>query len=542
MERNSAPEEVELRKLIERVITSKSAKKLIVAGPGAGKTTLFKTLLKVGPGSKKERLVLTFINSLKDDLENQLSEYASVFTLHGYCFRLLHRKEKLRDGLSPDFRCQPGLATLIRADWFCIQQSEAPHFIRQMRELQTTDDLKFYLARSSYYDAVDFDDCVFRVYKALDHEHDQIEEYKLVLIDEYQDFNALEAGFIDLLAEKSPIVIAGDDDQALYSQLRQTSCDHIRSLYRCGDFEIFELPYCMRCPKVIVDAANDIILQAQKLKRLQGRILKPFKHFAPVKGEDSDKYPTIALVLTTVQRENANYMGRFIAGAIDRIPQEEHELASKNGYPVALIIAARPYSTQIIDHLKRSGYTIDVKRDTEDAIDREHGLAVLKKDCASNLGWRIILQAEKKEFAEKFIIKTAAMDSKLVDLLPKNYRDKILAEAAALKLDTEQENTVSAASKATIKITSFEGAKGLSAQHVFIAGLHNGEIPRDPANIQDLEVCKFVVGLTRTRKHCYLIHTSRFAQNRKHPSIFISWIPDQRFERIEVNAEYFHKL
>ena len=101
---------------------------------------------------------------------------------------------------------------------------------------------------------------------------------------------------------------------------------------------------------------------------------------------------------------------------------------------------------------------------------------------------------------------------------------------------------MSAGSNATIKITSFEGAKGLSAQHVFIAGLHNGEIPRDPANIQDLEICKFVVGLTRTRKRCYLIHTSRFAQNRKHPSVFISWIEDQRFERIEVNADYFHKL
>src|SRR5258708_39463315 len=115
-----------------------------------------------------------------------------------------------------------------------------------MRELKTTDDLKFYLARSSYYDAVDFDDCVFRVYKALDNQRYEIDKYKLVLIDEYQDFNALEAGFIDLLGEKSPIVIAGDDDQALYSQLRPTSWHHIRSIYGGGHFEIFELPYCMR--------------------------------------------------------------------------------------------------------------------------------------------------------------------------------------------------------------------------------------------------------------------------------------------------------
>jgi GTPase SAR1 family protein len=34
-------DQAELQRAIEQVVTSKSAKKLIVAGPGAGKTTLF---------------------------------------------------------------------------------------------------------------------------------------------------------------------------------------------------------------------------------------------------------------------------------------------------------------------------------------------------------------------------------------------------------------------------------------------------------------------------------------------------------------------
>jgi hypothetical protein len=298
----------------------------------------------------------------------------------------------------------------------------------------------------------------------------------------------------------------------------------------------------MRCPKVVVDAVNDVITQAQKLKKLEGRILKPFKHFPPAKGEDSDKYPTIALILTSVQRDNANYMGKFIAAAIDKIPPEEHDVAAKNGYPVALIIAAKPYSPQIVDHLACHGYEIEVKRDSEDAIDRAHGLEILSHNQNSNLGWRIILEAERKKFASQFIAKTADMRCALVDLFPKEFREKVLAEAKALKTDEGKIEKKSAGPRPPIKITSFEGAKGLSAQHVFIAGLHNEEIPRDPSNIRDLEICKFVVGLTRTRKRCHLIHTSRFAQNRKHPSVFISWIADQRFERIEVNAEYCRKL
>jgi superfamily I DNA/RNA helicase len=150
-------EEAELREAIKRVVASKNSKKLIVAGPGAGKTTLFKRLLKVAPGESNDRLGLTFINSLKDDLETQLSEYAKVSTLHGYCFGLLHRKEKLRNGLSSEFACQPGLASLIRSDWTHINGSDPPHFIRQMRELEKSDNLSFYFARSNYYDAVDFD-------------------------------------------------------------------------------------------------------------------------------------------------------------------------------------------------------------------------------------------------------------------------------------------------------------------------------------------------------------------------------------------------
>jgi superfamily I DNA/RNA helicase len=533
-----ATEEAELRQAVQRIVDSKSAKKLIVAGPGAGKTTLFKQLLKLSPGGKDDRLVLTFINSLKSDLEAQLSDFARVFTLHGYCFGLLHRKEKLRDGLSSEFRCVPGLARLIRSDWTHIRESEAPHFVLQMRQLEKRNDLEFYLSRGNYYDAVDFDDCVFRVHKGITEGLDSMDAYHLVLIDEYQDFNALEAGIVDLLGEKSPIVIAGDDDQALYSQLRHASWDHIRSLHSKGNFDVFELPFCMRCPKVIVDAVNDVIIRAQKLKKLEGRIQKPYKYFAPIKGKDSDRYPKIALVLTSIQRERQNYMGRYIADVIGRIPEDELHGAAKGGYPAALVIAARPYSGQIIACLKERNFGLDIKEEGEDVLDRAHGFTILKENEKSNLGWRIVIETEEKDLAADLVAKTADMDRPMIDVMPDKYRDRILAEARQVEsvFEGNEQGREVGETAPMVKVTSFEGAKGLSAQHVFIAGLHNGEIPRDPGNVRDLEICKFVVGLTRTRKRCYLIHTGRFGGQRKRPCLFISWIEDSRFECIEVNA------
>src|SRR4051812_39647179 len=99
------PDDVEkqLKDAIDKILASSSPKKLIVAGPGAGKTTLFKLLLEAAPGDEKSRLVLTFINNLKNDLEKDLGDLARVFTLHGYCQSLLRRSADLQGGLTASF-------------------------------------------------------------------------------------------------------------------------------------------------------------------------------------------------------------------------------------------------------------------------------------------------------------------------------------------------------------------------------------------------------------------------------------------------------
>ena len=65
-------EERELNAAVARVLDSNSRKKLVVAGPGAGKTTLFRELLAQAHGGAADRLVLTFINNLKADLDRSL--------------------------------------------------------------------------------------------------------------------------------------------------------------------------------------------------------------------------------------------------------------------------------------------------------------------------------------------------------------------------------------------------------------------------------------------------------------------------------------
>lgn len=539
------PEEAELEAAIEAVLNSPARKKLVIAGPGTGKTTLFKQMLKLSDGEPDQRIVLTFINNLKNDLETDLAGLAKVYTLHSFCLSLLHRDGVLRGCLSPGFRCCPGLASLIVQDWEIIKGTEAPHFVGEMRGLAEERHIPFYLERGDYYDAVDFDDTVYRAYESLASGRCQPGSYDLVLIDEYQDFNRLEAGIIDLLGEANPILIAGDDDQALYSQLRDASWDYIRFLNKAGDYEVFELPFCMRCPKVIVDAVGDVLAKARELHKLEGRIDKPYKHFPPVKGADSAKYAKIANIETSVQGKNVNYMGRFIAQEISKIPEDEIEAAVQGGYPAALVIVAKPYRDQIIAYLEDDGFEVDTRSAADNGLNREAGLSILKENPYANLGWRIVLAADSPSFMRDVIMATADGTLPLADAVPGEYRDAVLEVVQAYNpLDGKAEPARTdepppAAAFPAVRVTSFEGAKGLSAQHVFIAGLHDGELPHDPAAVNDLEICKFVVGLTRTRKKCTLVHTQHFGTAWKSPSSFISWIDSERLDFARVDKAYW---
>ena len=219
---------------------------------------------------------------------------------------------------------------------------------------------------------------MYRVLLKLSEEGALIPKYTLVLIDEFQDFNKMEASIIRVLADQNSIVIAGDDDQALYSQLRNASWDYIRAYYASGDYETFELPFCMRCPEVIVGAVNEVIKKACDGFKLDGRIPKPYRYYEPLKDEDSKKYPYIELVETTVQRLNANYFGRYIEEFIRAVPESHASLAAENNEPVVLIIGSNPYRHQVEQHLIEKGLLKSIPK--VELAERQKGLQILNED------------------------------------------------------------------------------------------------------------------------------------------------------------------
>lgn len=535
----SDPLKEELDQAIDNIIASTSHNRLVVAGPGTGKTTLFKRLLD-GAGARHRRLVLTFINNLKDDLASSLGQFADVYTFHGYCHYLLRRSAALRGQLTETFFYFPALASLIKRDWETVNDGDCPQVVGCMRTLDHDPVVSFYMDRSDYYDSVGFDDSVYRVHRALEGNPQHTPKYELILIDEFQDFNKLESSFIGLLTAESPVVIAGDDDQALYSQLKGASHEFIRALHNGGTFECFALPFCMRCPQAVVESINAIVTKAQERGLLQGRIAKPFRYYPGRKGEDSEKYPTIKKVRTSVQKLNANYFGRDIARAIDAIPASEIAESWQDGFPTVLIIAPQQYLRQISTFLKEAGHAVEEKEQEDNSLKRSDGLLPLKTRPQANLGWRIMIEIDQPPGWEDMMRRSILDRIPLCELIDQDYRSRILAEAAACAEPAEVPTPPPAnQTHPRIKLTSFEGSKGMSAQHVFIVGLHETEFPKDAAHITDLEVCKFIVALTRTRKECHLMSTGRFGDKWKNPSLFIDWVPHAFSSTITVNKDYW---
>jgi superfamily I DNA/RNA helicase len=135
---------------------------LVVAGPGAGKTALFKRVLSARPA--ESNLAITFINNLVKDLEKALEGLASVNTFHGYANSLLHQLGV--DGLTPAFDYCPRATEILCSETCWLLGTPVSHdqLIRAFHDLDGAEELATtYIQCANYYNVVSHDDAIYRV-------------------------------------------------------------------------------------------------------------------------------------------------------------------------------------------------------------------------------------------------------------------------------------------------------------------------------------------------------------------------------------------
>ncbi len=548
----------ERNECLKTILASKSNKKIIVAGPGTGKTYTFKEILKANPTGKS--IAMTFINKLTKDMETSLGDLVEVKTFHAYCKKILHQQ-------NGKVELVPFLTMLIEkdADVLGLNLSD---FDTKFRILdQDSPEIAFYLKRGNYYDAVSFDDSVYRLYKVLIKNPNIVPLFNQILIDEYQDFNPLEVAFIDELEKRGKILIVGDDDQSVYEG-RRASPNYLRNKYNSGEYERYQLPFCGRCPEVIVNSVNELLGKAESNRYLQGRISKRYECFLENKENDNTRYPKIVVSQCTTGKVIAKLVDKIIQNIVAEDIEESWEQGSE--YTTVLVVGQKQYLNIVHKELADKYPQMAYKPSEPVSSSITDGYNLLLRDQSNNLGWRILLDYYPEQQDIKRIIKESQSGKRMLNILDSSFikeqkrvidiiriiisgtdltkelgkeLKKLVSDYFTELVDSytpkeKVEEIIPDKTKPSFLLSSFVGCKGLSAGHVIIVGANNGSIPKDPLNIKDVEISQFIVAMTRTRKQCHIVSNKwlvapiikEVVQKQNTKTCFLDWIPSEFIE------------
>jgi DNA helicase-2/ATP-dependent DNA helicase PcrA len=284
---------------------------LILAGAGSGKTRVLTTriawLLATGQASPQSVLAVTFTNKAAKEMLARLSALTPVNTrgmwvgtFHGLCNRMLraHYRDAELPQLFQIIDTQDQLALIKRMykahgiddERFPARQLQAlinsakeqgsrPNQVEAGDEFtrRQVEHFALYEAACQREGVVDFPELLLRSFELLS-KHDGLREhyrrrFSHLLVDEFQDTNALQYRWLKLLAGPHSAVFAvGDDDQSIYA-FRGASIANMQHFER--DFGTPEAPVKLvkleqnyRSHRNILDAANALI------KHNQGRLGK----------------------------------------------------------------------------------------------------------------------------------------------------------------------------------------------------------------------------------------------------------------------------
>lgn len=280
----------------EKIVTTNEKQVRIVAGPGTGKTTTLKNRIKhllENGEDPKSILLLTFTRMAAKDIQTELFSTGlqrvaqiKTGTLHSFCFELLKNANffnsigrtprilfdfeidfLLEDlSLTAPFKCtKKGRERLLRsleAGW-AREQQDTPGWPDTEEEKEF---LRICTDWLLFHQSLLIGELITLSVKYLrdNPKAQEINIYKHILIDEYQDLNKAEQHFLSLLTRNSNVMVVGDEDQSIYEQLKFARPEGILEYHKAHDnVTDHRLNLCFRCPPKIVIMANELIQHNQ---------------------------------------------------------------------------------------------------------------------------------------------------------------------------------------------------------------------------------------------------------------------------------------
>ncbi|MCH7906853.1 MAG: UvrD-helicase domain-containing protein [Chloroflexi bacterium] len=315
---------------------------LIVAGPGSGKTRVIAHriayLVSVEGIAPWRVLAVTFTNKAARELRERAEGLVGgansglqVRTFHSFCALVL-RRDGGRIGLDSAFSIydaddQQRLVRDILEELELDPKQFAPRAILagiSDAKNKMIDDSRLSKLTKSYFEevvarvyarytellgtanAVDFDDLLLRAHTLFEDHADVLEtyqdRYRHVLVDEFQDTNAIQFSLARLLAAKHRnICVVGDPDQSIYSWRHADirNLTDFQTVY--PDAKVVTLDQSYRSTQTILEAASGVI--ANNDERLKKDLWTDNGRGSPVTvGEAYDEDEEARVVLQEINR------------------------------------------------------------------------------------------------------------------------------------------------------------------------------------------------------------------------------------------------
>ena len=454
----------------QAAVEADSSQLLIVAGPGAGKTTVLtkriEYLIKEKNVPAENCLAITFTRKAAQEMKDRLntllqekSESISIHTFHSLCLSILKENYE-KAGLDKDFE-------------IIAEQEKALYKDEELPE-----------------NALEFDDlitCTLELFKQYPEVLDYYnQKFKYIFVDEYQDIDENQYNLIKFLAPQNQnknICVIGDPNQAIYG-------------FRGGDskfFHNFSADYPMaqkvtlknnyRSTDIIVNASGQVINENNIIAKLASKD-KITIHTAPTDKAEAE------FVVSTIE----NLIGGHSLFSIDSNRSDGQKEDYSFG-DFAILYRTSAQLKPLKEALDRSG--IPYVNLSDDLLCTKKSVRNLLKSLNddSPLSEQIEKQSDKIE--EDYIFKYLLSMSKIF-----TERKSFIHEISLVKeSDTLDERAD------RITLMTLHASKGLEFNCVFITGLENGILPLYKAETeQEIEEERrlLYVGMTRAKQRLYL--------------------------------------
>ncbi len=274
---------------------------LIVAGAGSGKTKVLTTrvvhIIKQKKAWPNQILCVTFTNKAAKEMQNRIVDSLNekvtslpwLGTFHSVCAKLLRRHAEAV-GLTSQFtiidqedqlRLIKNICKAENIDIKKISPKFVLSFINQWKnkgllpenviskkgvplEKAILKVYKFYQEKLKILNSCDFGDLILLCVTMFEKNKDILELYlnnfKYILVDEYQDSNYIQSKWLSLLAQKkNNICCVGDDDQSIYSWRGAEIRNFLDFSKNYKNTKIIKLEQNYRSTQNILSAASGLI-------------------------------------------------------------------------------------------------------------------------------------------------------------------------------------------------------------------------------------------------------------------------------------------